>query len=51
MEYNVRTNIANVYIGLDDYEDAAAMLLECERILDSNLKEASFLQVRMVEDM
>ncbi len=39
MEYNVRTNIANVYIGLDAYEDAAAMLLECERLLESNLKE------------
>ena len=39
MEYNVRTNIANVYIGLDAYEDAAAMLLECERLLESNLKD------------
>lgn len=40
MEYNVRTNIANVYIGLDAYEDAAAMLQECERLLESSLKEA-----------
>lgn len=37
MEYNVRTNIANVYIGLDAYDRAVNMLLECERLLENGL--------------
>ena len=37
MEYNIRANIANVYIGLGSYENAVSMLLECERLLDTGL--------------
>ena len=37
MEYNIRTNIANVYIGLDAYDRAVTMLLECERLLENGL--------------
>ena len=38
MEYNIRTNIANVYIGLESYEDALRMLLECNRLLEQGLE-------------
>lgn len=31
-EYDIRSNIANVYIGLGEYAYAAEMLLECERL-------------------
>lgn len=37
IEYNIRTNIANVYIGLGAYESAVNMLLECERLLENGL--------------
>lgn len=37
MEYNVRTNIANVYMGLDAYDRAVNMLLECDRLLENGL--------------
>ena len=32
VEYDIRSNIANVYIGLGEYSYAAEMLLECERL-------------------
>ena len=34
MEYNIRTNIANAYIGLGSYEQALTMLLECDHLID-----------------
>ena len=37
MEYNIRTNIANVYIGIGSFENAVAMLRECERLVDTGL--------------
>ena len=40
MEYNIRTNIANAYIGLDSYEQALAMLLECDRLIETGVTPA-----------
>ena len=37
MEYNIRSNIANVYIGLGSYENAVAMLQACDRLIDCGL--------------
>ena len=34
IEYNLRTNIANAYIGLGSYDQAIAMLLECDRLIE-----------------
>lgn len=38
MEYNIRTNIANIYIGLEAYEEATGILVECERLLEQGLQ-------------
>ena len=45
MEYNLRNNIANAYIGLGSYEQAIAMLLECDRLVEQGTTPApsSFL--------
>ncbi len=40
MEYNIRTNIANVYIGLKAYENALTMLQDCDRLLENGLTPA-----------
>ena len=45
MEYNIRTNIANVYIGLEAYEDAAKMLTECDDLLKRGLEMPSAPQL------
>lgn len=36
LEYTIRSGISNIYIGLGSYENAVAMLLDCERISESN---------------
>lgn len=35
LEYTIRTGISNIYIGLGSYENAIAMLLDCERLQES----------------
>lgn len=37
MEYNIRANIANVYMSIGAFENAAAMLHECERLMETGL--------------
>ncbi len=37
MEYHVRTNIANVYISLGSFENALAMLLRCDHLIENGL--------------
>ena len=37
LEYTLRAGISNVYIGLGSYENAIAMLLDCERLLEEGL--------------
>ena len=41
IEYNLRTNIANVYIGLGSFENAVTMLQHCECLLENGATASS----------